>query len=70
MNELEEYRSRCDELFADLLDCQEQLRNEQMKQLSASESSPKRPHLSAPPNSLSLALLRIDCQHVMVFLML
>lgn len=64
MNELEEYHSRCDELFADLIDCQEQLRMERMKQYNETEPSPKRTHLNPSANTYTLALLRMDCQYV------
>ena len=66
VNELEEYHSRCDELYADLLDCQEQLRLERMKDIDMVPSS-KRPCLSSS-EKYATALLRMDCQSVWLFL--
>ena len=63
VNELEEYHSRCDELYADLLDCQEQLRLERMKDIDLVPSS-KRPCLSSSSEKYATALLRMDCQSV------
>lgn len=71
MNELEEVRSRCDELFADLTECQEQLRMERAKRERAvetteltDESSPKRQCLNSSSKQYALALLKLDCQYV------
>ena len=67
MNELEQYRTRCDELFADLIDCQEQLRLEKSYHYESNEPSSKRHHSSAqsPVDQYVAALLKIDCQHVL-----
>lgn len=71
MNELEEVRSRCDEIFADLTECQEQLRMERAKRDRASEltesadgSSLKRQCLNSSSKQYALALLKLDCQYV------
>lgn len=60
--ELEEVRSRCDELYADLADCQEQLRIEHLQQEVAHHE--KRIHFEKEPVPYSQLLVQIDCQHV------
>ena len=60
MSELEEVRSRCDELYADLLETQEQLRMEQMK--SQNDLTGKR--VCTRGESMSELLVKTDCQSV------
>lgn len=60
--ELEEVRSRCDELYADLADCQEQLRIEHLQQEIAHRE--KRIHFEKESVPYSQLLVQIDCQHV------
>ena len=67
MNELEEYHSRCDELYADLLDCQEQLRVERMKDIEILPDS-KRPCFASSTEKYASALLRMDCQSVVFYM--
>lgn len=62
VQELEEMRSRCNELYADLADCQEQLRVEHLQQELA--YSEKRIHVANPPLPYSQLLVQIDCQRV------
>ena len=62
MNELEEVRSRCDELYADLLETQEQLRMERMKNQNQNEPTAKR--VCVRDESLSELLVKTDCQSV------
>lgn len=60
MNELEEVRSRCDELYADLLETQEQLRVERMKK----ENNPLEKRVCVGGENLSELLVKNDCQSV------
>ena len=60
--ELEEVRSRCDELYADLADCQEQLRIEHLQKEIAHQE--KRIHIENESIPYSQLLVQIDCQHV------
>lgn len=63
VEQLEEARARCDDLFADLADCQEQLRMERARALSG-EAESKRPRLMRPELSVEELLLRLDYQYV------
>ena len=56
-------RARCDDLFADLVDCQEQLRLERAQTLSGEVES-KRLRLMRPEVSVEELLLRLDYQYV------
>ena len=62
LQELEEMRSRCNELYADLADCQEQLRIEHLQQELA--YSEKRIHYANVPLPYSHLLVQVDCQRV------
>ena len=63
MEKVEEYRSRCDDLFADLMECQEQLRVERSRN-GAVEMESKRLCTASRERSREELLLRVDCQHV------
>ena len=62
VEKVEEYRGRCDDLFADLMECQEQLRVERNRN-GAVEMESKRLRTGREWSEEEL-LLRVDCQHV------
>lgn len=62
VEKVEEYRGRCDDLFADLMECQEQLRVERSRN-GAVEMESKRLRTGREWSGEEL-LLRVDCQHV------
>lgn len=65
VEKVEEYRSRCDDLFADLMECQEQLRVERCRN-GPMEMESKRLCRRGSKWSGEELLLRVDCQHVSV----
>lgn len=63
VEKVEEYRSRCDDLFADLMECQEQLRVERSRN-GPVEMESKRLCRRGREWTRDELLLQVDCQHV------